>query len=157
RCEYLGSLQIKERGARAGDDVFGEGYSSALSSRTMRNPSHGSAEFEGPESRAPQLQKFGGRSNAPPRRTRSGPFAGPVGSTPTDGTGLHQSRHHSRTFPCMSKRPKLFGSSCATLCRTIPEFPLCHMIWFAWAPGGLNGASLPAWQAYSHCASVGSA
>ena len=64
-----------------------------------------------------ERQHCGLPQQLPPRRTRSSPEAGPVGSvTAPDGYVPNQSAHHSRTLPCMSYNPQAFGCFCFTGC-----------------------------------------
>ena len=98
---------------------------------------------------------------SPPRNTRAGASGGSAGVA---RRGLrvvvlvNQSAHHCHTFPCMSYSPQAFGFFSPTGCVIPPEFLLNHAT-------SANPASsspqyqrvvVPARQAYSHSASVGS-
>ena len=59
----------------------------------------------------------------PPRSTRHEPEDGPVGSVPPGSVPSYQSAHHSKTFPCMSRRPHAFAGKLPTgmvFCRNTP-------------------------------------
>ena len=76
-----------------------------------RNPSAVSA-LSGPRSPRSALRTYRGKpSQWPLRYTRFVPEAAPTGlvTAPAAGIPSYQSRHHSATFPCMSKSPHAFG------------------------------------------------
>ena len=92
----------------------------------------------------------------PPRTTRSGTPAAPVGSTAGDFASYfsYPSQHHSQTFPCMSNSPQPFGSllppEAVRLARNTAYFRRISS-----SPPLANSVVVPARQAYSHSASVG--
>ena len=101
--------------ARKGADPAADGTAdvppAAPPATATRNPS---ADPESSGARIPRsaLRTCRGKlSKWPPRYTRFVPDAAPgvLVTAPAGAVPSYQSRHHSATFPCMSKRPQAFG------------------------------------------------